>query len=567
MKMLLPFLSGMPLCILLFVLFSSSAVNPSETRLPNRSGKDFALFFASDTYDKSNSWRKLYAPVKDAYEMAADLHDLYGFDTAVVVNPTKAMVRETLARYAQKSFPDDGQLLVFFSGHGQYIDLLKDGFYIPKDGKSSKEDPYGDSWLKFTDLRRTISGINCRHILLCMDACYSGTLDEGVVFGKMKETDPEDFDRPKESEAKRKQRISDMLRPRTRLLIASGRKDYVPDPSEFAKQFKTALRSLGGADGLLDVHSIFHAYLKKAGSNPILSSFEQDEQASTFIFDYVNQKSSPAKESPPVVETPKPLPPSNDRDGDKFLNDEDECPDVPGEVKGCPDRDKDGIIDKNDSCPGEKGMAEFNGCPDSDKDGIPDNKDQCKYAPGSAATDGCPDLDGDGIPDHKDKCRRTVARKGRKNADGCPVYGFSANLGGSVNVFSYSSVGVILESTPINRMYYKIGLGFDPEIESTSYHAGLGYGWRLGAAHGLIANADAIFARNTSQITITSQGAYTTSRDKINSIYANVGYAFLPSNKRFHLRLNMALIGFDGEFKFGSAWGLYAGWRFWGVKD
>lgn len=257
-------------------------------------GKDFALFFATDTYN-TPSWRHLYAPVKDAREIAADLYDLYGFDTTVVVNPTKDQVRTKLSEFARQTYPSDGQLLVFFSGHGHYIDLVKDGFYIPNDGKASRDDPYGDSWLKYTDLRRTISGINCPHTLLVVDACFSGALDEGIIFGNMAEqVEP---DRPGESEAIRKQRIKDLLRPRTRLFISSGVKDYVPDPSEFAAQFKAGLRSLKDNNDLLDIYGLYHTYLKNVSSNPVLGSFEQNQKASTFLFDYRNRRNVSLKEN------------------------------------------------------------------------------------------------------------------------------------------------------------------------------------------------------------------------------------------------------------------------------
>ncbi|MBI1780532.1 MAG: OmpA family protein [Sphingobacteriales bacterium] len=140
-----------------------------------------------------------------------------------------------------------------------------------------------------------------------------------------------------------------------------------------------------------------------------------------------------------------------DRDKDGFLDNSDECPDVPGTVNGCPDKDNDGIADKNDKCPDkygpasnggcpiivdtdgdginddvdkcptEKGFAKYNGCPapDADKDGIPDDTDKCPTVFGVARYYGCPvpDTDGDGVNDEDDKCP-TVA--GTVDNNGCP---------------------------------------------------------------------------------------------------------------------------------------------------
>ncbi|RTL60598.1 MAG: OmpA family protein [Sphingobacteriales bacterium] len=140
-----------------------------------------------------------------------------------------------------------------------------------------------------------------------------------------------------------------------------------------------------------------------------------------------------------------------DSDKDGFPDNSDECPDVPGTVRGCPDRDKDGVADKDDKCPDkfgppsnggcpiivdtdgdginddvdkcptEKGLAKYNGCPapDTDKDGIPDDEDKCPNDFGVARYYGCPvpDTDGDGVNDEEDKCP-TLA--GTVENNGCP---------------------------------------------------------------------------------------------------------------------------------------------------
>jgi len=95
-----------------------------------------------------------------------------------------------------------------------------------------------------------------------------------------------------------------------------------------------------------------------------------------------------------------------DRDNDKIIDLNDDCPDEAGLAvfKGCPDKDNDGVMDKNDECPEVPGPAEFKGCPDRDGDGIQDSKDDCPDEKGSLDMNGCPDRDGDGLPDKQDRC-------------------------------------------------------------------------------------------------------------------------------------------------------------------
>lgn len=95
-----------------------------------------------------------------------------------------------------------------------------------------------------------------------------------------------------------------------------------------------------------------------------------------------------------------------DSDGDGVLDKDDDCPNTPGTLNGCPDKDKDGIADAQDACPEVAGLAELNGCPkedkDSDGDGVTDSRDECPNEPGTVK--GCPDRDKDGVADKDDEC-------------------------------------------------------------------------------------------------------------------------------------------------------------------
>lgn len=146
----------------------------------------------------------------------------------------------------------------------------------------------------------------------------------------------------------------------------------------------------------------------------------------------------------PGIEEIEPEAAPSDRDHDGIVDDDDACPDLPGEAStdlkknGCPpegDRDGDGITDDADACPDEPGEAsddpKKHGCPppkDTDGDGITDDDDACPDEPGEASRDpkkhGCPapkDTDGDGVLDPDDACP-TVA--GPPSSDpqknGCP---------------------------------------------------------------------------------------------------------------------------------------------------
>ncbi|MEL6342291.1 MAG: OmpA family protein [Myxococcota bacterium] len=132
-----------------------------------------------------------------------------------------------------------------------------------------------------------------------------------------------------------------------------------------------------------------------------------------------------------------------DRDGDGYVDNEDDCPDEAEtfndylDEDGCPegDRDGDGIFDADDACPDAKedpdGFQDQDGCPDADNDndGLIDAEDDCPDEPedfdGDEDEDGCPDAagdtDGDGIVDSLDRCISEPETFNQYlDEDGCP---------------------------------------------------------------------------------------------------------------------------------------------------
>ena len=115
---------------------------------------------------------------------------------------------------------------------------------------------------------------------------------------------------------------------------------------------------------------------------------------------------SPAERCAPrevVVQAP------GDRDGDGYLDPDDQCPDQPENFNGYQDQD---------GCPDD---------PDTDGDGIPDSRDACRIDPEDHDSyleeDGCPeaDNDADGVLDAVDNCRNEPEDPdGFNDQDGCP---------------------------------------------------------------------------------------------------------------------------------------------------
>lgn len=238
---------------LFFALYSFSVTAQPSDRT------DLALFFPVTEY--SDGWQSLPETAPELDSIAKDIRELYGFHTEVYPNKSKRQIKDQLAELASRSYGPQDQLLLFFSMHGNFDEAGDAGCLVPYGGKYN--DPTFDTWLLHTELRALVSRIPCEHILLVLDACYSGT------FGGTKS-------RPDEAAWGNipdcNTRISQALSRKTRLYLTAGGKEKVPAASDFIKKWRSALGMGGGEDGILSFPEL-HARLSDAYPTPREGSF------------------------------------------------------------------------------------------------------------------------------------------------------------------------------------------------------------------------------------------------------------------------------------------------------
>ena len=248
-------------------------IKPTHPQDFARPAKDFAVFFAVENYDR---WEPLKYPIDDVHAIGGLLESDYGFEKPVYKDdPTQDVIEATLKSLITKTYAPDAQLLLFFSGHGDFDGLTKEGFFIPRDARLNAP----ASYFPFIRLKSIIQQIPCNHILLAIDACYSGTFDELLA---MKGQPP--MGRKGEYELdERDAYIEKELQLKTRYFIASGKKERTPDQSEFAFRFKRALQNKGGHDHILAFAELTEE-LKKANPRPYFATFEGNMDESNFLF-------------------------------------------------------------------------------------------------------------------------------------------------------------------------------------------------------------------------------------------------------------------------------------------
>ncbi len=262
----------LPVFLLLAGIFSLGGQSTKRVR----QGKDYALFFAVQDYDH---WAILRNPISDAQSIAEELEGFFGFETEVIQNPSKREILQTIQRYYQKAYTSGSQLLIFFSGHGTFVETSQEGFIVPQDALI--EDPIQETYIPHSRLARMIDQIPCRHILVALDACYSGTFDREIALNRGRE-----FSRPGEGSENLEDFIQQRLTFKSRLYLTSGGKERTPDGhlhSPFTEKFLEALRSLEAGERLLTYQQLV-GYMENTRPLPRWGQFGSHEPGGGFLF-------------------------------------------------------------------------------------------------------------------------------------------------------------------------------------------------------------------------------------------------------------------------------------------
>lgn len=238
-----------------------------------RNGKDRALLFAVDNYDNN---KKLYKPIADALRLKQKLENSYGFKVELIKDPDLKTIRDKLIEYRDKyntnKLDRSGQLLIFFSGHGDIGD--KTGFFVPKDGKSSNK---YSTCFQYNEMREMIAKIDVKHKLLMVDACFSAYLNP--YFDKADPVYPPGKLSPLEIEMNRHKQ-----NPSFEYITSDAVGSTTPDNSQLMAKFLEALTYSDTSEGIVKLSVLVPKYLKLAKPQPYYDRFEKDLEKTSFIF-------------------------------------------------------------------------------------------------------------------------------------------------------------------------------------------------------------------------------------------------------------------------------------------
>jgi len=138
-------------------------------------GEYFGLVIGIDEY--SGEWPMLKNAVNDAKGVADLLSSKYTFQYMKTLY-NKDATRDNILKEFElllQNVKENDNVLIYYSGHGEYIQNMDKGFWVPADASSKSISKY----ISNEDIRSFLTGIRSKHTLLVTDACFSGDIFRG----------------------------------------------------------------------------------------------------------------------------------------------------------------------------------------------------------------------------------------------------------------------------------------------------------------------------------------------------------------------------------------------------
>jgi len=150
-------------------------LNASKAMQDVAIGRYFALIIGIDKY--SGEWSPLKNAVNDAKAIATQLSTSYEFESIRTLYNEQASRAAIMKEYEWliANIGENDNLLIFYSGHGDYKENIQRGFWVPADAKTGSV----SELISNTDIQSFLSGIKSKHTFLIADACFSGDIFRG----------------------------------------------------------------------------------------------------------------------------------------------------------------------------------------------------------------------------------------------------------------------------------------------------------------------------------------------------------------------------------------------------
>jgi hypothetical protein len=138
-------------------------------------GNYYAFIVGIDDY--TGEWQPLQNAVNDAQGVENVIREKYNFHHIKTLYNKEATRQNILKEFEwlMNSVTENDNVLIFYSGHGDFNEEMKKGFWVPID--ASTKSVY--NYISNEDIKAFLAGIKSKHTLLVTDACFSGDIFRG----------------------------------------------------------------------------------------------------------------------------------------------------------------------------------------------------------------------------------------------------------------------------------------------------------------------------------------------------------------------------------------------------
>lgn len=208
-------------------------------------GRYYALVIGINQYSHLPGLR---TAENDARAVADILGKEYSFDAKLMLNPTRAVILDTLNQY-RKFLTAQDNLLLYYAGHGWLDEQADEGYWMPVDATKGSE----VNWISNSTITSTIRAMRAKHVIVIADSCYSGKLARGLHISQ-----------------KAPNYLARISQKKARVVLSSGGLEPVADSggkgshSIFASAF---IEALSENNDVLDGTSLFTRIRERVGWN------------------------------------------------------------------------------------------------------------------------------------------------------------------------------------------------------------------------------------------------------------------------------------------------------------
>jgi hypothetical protein len=142
-----------------------------------KTGRYYGLFIGIDAY--SGTWPPLKNAVNDGKALENLLNSQYRFDVLKSLYNDEATRVNIISQleWLVANVKENDNVLIYYSGHGEFKKELNKGYWVPVDAKSNSTAQF----ISNSEIQTFLAGIPSKHTLLVSDACFSGDIFRGTV--------------------------------------------------------------------------------------------------------------------------------------------------------------------------------------------------------------------------------------------------------------------------------------------------------------------------------------------------------------------------------------------------